>query len=116
MVADMAAAGNAAGHPVEDRAADSVDAKGGDKVDSVDAKAVAGMAAAALKIEVDTEPIDAMSEIKHAKNGCGIPNPTSSKKTTSCFWSTNPQASPPAKANRPRLSIWSMSSRAPANA
>ncbi len=135
MAADMAAADNAVDHPVADpvedpvdtpaagsaggsvggRAADAPGAGPVDKADSVDI----GPVGEVMDTEMDAEDMattGAMPEIKHAKNAYAHPNPTSSKRTTSCCWSINPQASPPAKGNPPHLSTWSMSSRAPADA
>jgi len=59
--------------------------------------------------------IDATTGTARAKNECAIPSLTLSTRTTLCFWSTSRRASPPGKANRRRLSIWSKSFPAPAN-
>ena len=128
-VVTMAASDDAAGHPTEDPATGSAEDKvvddlgagleeyPGDKVDSADAK---GTAADSMGIDPtdgeDMAAIGATTETKHAKNERATPSLISSKKITLCFWSTNPRASPRAKADRPRWSIWSMNSQALANA
>jgi len=94
---------------------DKIPGAGINKVDSTKAidKVAAGMVAIA---EMSGEMIEGMTVSSHAKNAFGSRSLTSSRKTTSYFWSTSPPASQPARANPPHLLIWSRNSQALASA
>ena len=84
-----------------DMVADDQTPEAGTKIETKDIKAVA--AATAAIGAMTEEMIGEMS----VTNACAIQSQISSRKITSCFWSTSRQASRRAKANPPRLLIWS---------